>query len=186
MKKQRCPWLNVKNTIYVKYHDQEWGRPVRRSKKLFELLCLEGMQAGLSWETVLNKRENYRKLFFAFDPNKIAKMTDKQLEKRLLDPGIIRNRLKVYALRKNAQAYLDLSKKQTFTHFIWSYVNGAQIVNMPEKMSDYHSTSTISDQMSKDLKQLGFTFVGSKICYAFMQAAGLVDDHSKDCWRKKY
>ena len=184
MKKEYCAWLNLKNKDYVKYHDKEWGRPLKNSQKLFELLCLEGMQAGLSWETVLKKRENYRKLFFDFDPLKMSRMTDRALEKRLLDPGIIRNRLKVYALRQNARAYLNLSDEQSFSKYIWSFVEHKPIVNRPKNSKAIPTSTKISDTMSKDLNKRGFTFVGSTICYAFMQAAGLVDDHTTNCWRK--
>lgn len=181
---KRCQWVG-KDPIYQEYHDHEWGVPVFDSELLFQHLLLDGVQAGLSWITVLKKRENYRKRFFNFDPVKMAKMTDQQLEKRLEDPGIIRNRLKVYGFRKNAQAYLKLNKVQTFSDFLWSFVNGKPIINQWQSMKEVPTDTDASLAMSKALKKAGFTFVGTTICYAFMQAVGMVQDHTTDCYRYK-
>jgi len=182
--KKRCAWVNLDNPLYIQYHDKEWGRPLKSSQKLFELLCLEGMQAGLSWETILNRREDYREVFMQFDPEKLANLSDKKLEQILQNPKIIRNKRKVYAIRQNARAYLDLSKKQSFRNFIWSYVNHQSIVRNPKNMKAVPTSTKLSKQMAKDLKNWGFAFVGETICYAFMQSAGLVDDHTTDCWLK--
>ncbi len=180
---ERCSWCGD-DPLYVKYHDEEWGVPEYDDKKLFEMLCLEGAQAGLSWITVLRKRAHYRKVYHRFHIKKVASMTDDELEPLLDDPGIIRNRLKVYGFRKNAQALLEhFPKKAQFSEFIWSFVDGKPLKNTHQSMKDLPSKTEISDQMSKALKKKGFTFVGSTICYAFMQAAGLVDDHVKSCFR---
>lgn len=178
----RCEWVG-KDSIYVDYHDQEWGVPVYDSELLFQHLLLDGVQAGLSWITVLKKRENYRKAFHHFDPHKMARLTDKQLEKHLLNPGIIRNRLKVYGFRKNAIAYLKLSEEVPFSEFLWDFVGGKPIVNHRKKLKDVPANTAESDAMSKALKKVGFTFVGTTICYAFMQAVGMVNDHTVDCFR---
>ncbi len=166
------------------YHDREWGKPVKNDRLLFEFLILEGAQAGLSWQTILNRRENYRRVFKDFDPEKLAKLTDRQLEKILKDPGIIRNRLKVYSVRINAHAYLEIRKEfGTFGKYLWSFVGGKPIKNKWKKISEIPATTSESDAMSKDLKKRGFKFVGSTICYAFMQAVGMVNDHTVDCFR---
>lgn len=184
--KKRCVWANPKNPKYVAYHDKEWGRPLKNDQKLFELLCLEGAQAGLSWETILNRREGYRTVFKNFDPIKCARFTDKQLEKMLKDERIIRNRLKVFSVRQNAQTYLAIKKEfRSFTQYIWSFVGGKPKINKFRKLADIPATTAESDAMSKDMKKRGFKFVGSTICYAFMQAAGLVNDHTVDCFRYK-
>jgi len=168
----------------VAYHDKEWGRPVKNDYKLFEFLILEGAQAGLSWETILNRRENYRKTFKQFDPEILARLTDRQLEKILQDPGIIRNRLKVYSVRINARVFLEVRKEfGTFRKYCWSFVGGQPIQNKWEKLSELPATTPASDAMSKDMKKRGFKFVGSTICYAFMQAVGMVNDHTVDCFR---
>lgn len=181
--KIRCPWVNLKNPGYVRYHDKEWGRPVRRDKTHFEYLILEGAQAGLSWETVLNKRDAYRKLFEGFDPLKVSKFTDKKLEKILLNPGIIRNRLKVYSARSNALAFLELQKEfGTYNKYIWAFTKGKIIKNSPKTVKDFNVTTPLSDEISKDLKKRGFKFIGSTIIYAYLQAVGIVDDHSSDCF----
>jgi DNA-3-methyladenine glycosylase I len=181
--KQRCPWLNLKNKLYIEYHDREWGRPVREDNKHFELITLEGAQAGLSWETVLNKREHYRKVFVDFDPKKIARFDSRKVEALLRDPGIIRNRLKVESTVSNAKAFLSIQKEfGTFDNFIWNYVNYSPIINTFDSIKDYPSNTPLSDLISKDLKKRGFRFVGSTIVYAYMQAAGLTQDHSLDCY----
>lgn len=180
--KKRCTWCGD-NPLYVSYHDEEWGRPTYEDQELFEMLLLEGAQAGLSWITVLKKRENYRDLFDNFDAKKIAKYSDTKLNKLLLDPRIIRNRLKVYAFRKNAVAYLRLQKEHgSFSNFIWSFVDGRPINNKFTKNGQVPVSTEKSDAMSKALKKEGFSFVGSTICYAYMQASGMVNDHLKSCF----
>lgn len=182
--RKRCSWVKAKNPLYVKYHDEEWGVPVYKDRKLFEMLCLEGAQAGLSWETVLNKRKRYREVFVKFDPQKLSKFTDKQLEKFLQDPGIIRNRLKVFSVRGNAKAFLEVKKEfGTFCAYIWSFSGGEPRNNNWKTIDDIPDKTPESDAMSKDLKKRGFKFVGSTICYAFMQAVGMVNDHTTDCFR---
>jgi len=181
--KNRCFWLNIKNPLYVAYHDQEWGRPVHNDIRHFEMITLEGAQAGLSWETVLKKRENYRKLFMGFDPLKVSKFSDKKIEKLLLDPGIIRNRLKVESTVSNAKAFLEIQKEfLSFDKYIWSFTKGKTIFNHFESRKDYPSKTELSDVISKDLKKRGFRFVGSTIIYAYLQACGIVQDHSKECF----
>jgi DNA-3-methyladenine glycosylase I len=181
---KRCEWAGSKNLLMLSYHDKEWGKPVRSDPKLFEFLILEGAQAGLSWETILNRREGYRRVFKGFDPEKLARLTDRQLEKILKDPGIIRNRLKVYSVRINARAYLEVRKEfGTFSKFCWSFVGGKPIKNKWKKLSEIPATTPESDAMCKDMKKRGFKFVGSTICYAFMQATGMVNDHTVDCFR---
>ena len=183
--KKRCDWCKG-NDLYQQYHDLEWGVPQHDDQKLFEMLILEGAQAGLSWITILQKRENYRKLFCQFDYRKVAKMTDKKLEKLLLDPGIVRNRLKVFATRTNATCFLQVQEEfETFDHYIWQFVDGKPIHNRFKKLADVPASTKISDAMSKDLKRRGFKFVGSTICYAYMQAAGMVNDHLTSCFRHK-
>ena len=182
--KTRCEWAGSKNPLMVAYHDREWGKPVKNDRKLFEFLILEGAQAGLSWETILNRRENYRKIFKGFDPEKLARLTDKQLETILKNPGIIRNRLKVYSVRLNARVYLEIRKEfGTFSKYCWSFIRGKSIHNQWKKLSEIPATTPESDAMSKDMKKWGFKFVGSTICYAFMQATGMVNDHTVDCFR---
>ncbi len=183
--KKRCSWC-LSSDLYINYHDEEWGVPVYDNQQLFEMLNLEGAQAGLSWITVLNKREHYRKVFDGFDPHKMAKYTQKKREKLLSDPGIIRNKLKVNAFIVNAQLYLDMMDNgQDFSEFLWSFVDGKPINNKFKSLSDVPANSPISDAMSKALKKKGFKFVGSTICYAFMQACGMVNDHTKECFRWK-
>ncbi len=179
----RCPWLNLSNELYVEYHDREWGRPIHDDRLHFEMITLEGAQAGLSWETVLKKREHYRKVFANFDPNKVARFSQAKVERLMLDPGIIRNRLKIESTVSNAKAFLKLQKEVgSFDKYIWAFVGGKPIMNHFKKLSDYPSKTDISDAISKDLKKRGFRFVGSTIIYAYMQAAGLTQDHSKDCF----
>jgi DNA-3-methyladenine glycosylase I len=182
----RCPWVDPGKPDYVAYHDREWGVPVRDDRLMFEFLLLESAQAGLSWYTVLRKRENYRKAFDNFDPVKIARYTEKRIARLLENPGIIRNRLKVEAAVNNARRFLEI--QQAFGRFIdymWGFVGGRPIVNKIRTLEDYPATSPESDAMSRDLKRRGFKFVGSTICYAHMQATGLVNDHSLDCFRRR-
>lgn len=182
--KIRCEWANSKNPLMVAYHDREWGKPLKNDRELFELLILEGAQAGLSWEIILNRRENYRKTFKQFEPEKLARLTDRQLEKILKDPGIVRNRLKVYSVRLNARAYLEVRKEfGTFSKYLWSFVGGKPIQNKWKTLSEIPVTTPESDAMSRELKKRGFKFAGSTICYAFMQAAGMVNDHTVTCFR---
>ncbi len=182
-KKTRCKWVG-NEPLYLAYHDEEWGVPCYDDRALFELLILEGAQAGLSWITILKKRENYRRLFDNFDAAKIARYTPKKIEKLLQDPGIVRNRLKVEATVTNARLFLEIQKEPGgFSGYIWSFVDGKPITNRWRKMSDVPASTPESDAMSKALKKRGFKFVGSTICYAFMQAAGLVNDHTVDCFR---
>lgn len=183
--KKRCVWCGD-DPLYVAYHDTEWGVPVRDDHTLFEFLILEGAQAGLSWITILRKRESYRALFDNFDAEKVARYTDKRLEQILQDPSIVRNRLKVYGARKNARAFLAVQQERgTFSNYIWEFVDGAPIVNHRKSIRDVPSTSIVSDKLSKDMKKRGFTFVGSTILYAHMQATGMVNDHTTDCFRHK-
>ena len=185
MEKQRCDWC-LKDDIYMDYHDMEWGIPIYDGEKLFELLNLEGAQAGLSWYTVLVKREGYKKAFFNWDIERIAKMTEKEMEKRREDPGIIRNRLKIKAVVTNAQLFLEMKKEGiSFSNFLWDFAGGKPIVNHWKSMSEIPATTPESDAMSKALKKRGFKFVGTTIVYAFMQAAGMVDDHLPHCWKRK-
>ena len=179
----RCPWCESFD-LYRHYHDTEWGVPLRDSRKLFELLILEGAQAGLSWSTVLKKREFYREAFDNFDPKKIAKYGDKKISELLANPGIIRNRLKVAATIGNAKAYLALEKSgQPFNEFVWSFVKNKPIQNKRQYLNELPARSPESDAMSKALLKAGFKFVGTTICYAFMQASGMVNDHLVSCHR---
>jgi DNA-3-methyladenine glycosylase I len=184
--RKRCPWVNLENPLYVSYHDEEWGRPVHDDQKHFELLLLEGAQAGLSWETILKKREGYREAFADFDPQKVAKFTKKKVASLLENPDIVRNRMKISAAVSNAKAFLKLQKKHgTFDKFVWSFVDGVPRVNRLRQLEDYPSSSPESDALSVALKEAGFRFVGSTIAYAYMQAAGLVDDHTMGCWVRR-
>ena len=181
--KSRCNWAGEKDDM-IAYHDHEWGVPVHDDFKHFEMLILEGAQAGLSWDTILKRREGYRRCFADFDPEKVAAFSDEQLESLLLDPSIIRNRLKVYSARKNAIAFLKIQDEfGSFDAYVWPFVGGKTIVSRPETEEDYRATTPESNALSKDLKTRGFTFVGSTIIYAHMQATGLVDDHMKGCFR---
>ena len=180
--KIRCCWCGD-FPIYVDYHDNEWGRPVHDDNKLFEMLILEGAQAGLSWLTILKKRENYRAAFDGFDPTKVALYDDAKIQELLANDGIIRNKLKINAAVANAKAVLAIQEEYgSFDKYLWSYVNNEPIVNRLEKMEDFVATSPISDQISKDLKKRGCNFVGSTIIYALMQATGMVNDHFVDCF----
>ena len=182
--KERCFGNKAGQAFYAHYHDTEWGVPVRDDDRLlFEMLILEGVQAGLSWETVSRKREGYRTAFHNFIPEKVAQMTDETLEGLRDNPDIIRNRLKIYAARKNAIAFLSIQKEfGSFSAYLWGYVGGAPIMNEWQMMRDVPVTDKISDAISKDLKKRGMSFVGSTIIYAYMQAVGLVNDHSRECW----
>ena len=180
----RCPWPT--DDLYVAYHDTEWGVPLHDDQKLVEFVILEGAQAGLSWHTVLKKRENYRKAFDNFDPQKVARYNAAKIAKLLADPGIIRNRLKVASAVQNAKAFLKIQEEfGTFDAYIWRFVDGKPINNNCKTMKDVHASTKESDAMSKDLKQRGFNFVGSTICYAHMQATGMVNDHLVTCFRHK-
>ncbi|MGI6152800.1 MAG: DNA-3-methyladenine glycosylase I [Christensenellaceae bacterium] len=180
--KTRCSWAKDL-PIYIDYHDNEWGRPVHNDNRLFEMLILEGMQAGLSWITVLKKREAFRQAFDGFDPGKVAGYDEEKIEELLKNEGIIRNRLKLNAAVTNAKAFLEVQKKYgSFDQFIWAYVNHTPIQNHPQSTEDIPAKTPLSDQISKDLKKLGFKFVGSTIVYAFMQATGMVNDHVADCF----
>ena len=180
----RCRWAEGVSLDYIRYHDEEWGVPVRDDRTQFEFLILEGAQAGLSWSTILNKREGYRKLFVDFDPEKVARFTKKRVEKMLLDPSIVRNRLKVESAVTNAKAFLAVqSEFGTFSDYIWGFVGGKPMQNKFRRDGDVPATSPESDALSKDLKKRGFRFVGSTIIYAHMQATGMVNDHVTGCFR---
>ena len=178
----RCPW--ARNELSIRYHDEEWGVPVHDDRRLFEFLLLEGAQAGLSWDTILNKRENYRAAFDNFDPQAIARYDRRKIQTLLRNPGIIRNRLKIASTVQNAKAFLALQIEfDSFDAYIWRFVGGRPIVNSWRSLSEVPASTPVSDSMSKDLKKRGFTFVGSTICYAFMQAVGMVNDHLTSCFR---
>ena len=178
-----CEWPG-ENKLMIEYHDTEWGTPVHNDRKLFELLMLDNAQAGLSWQTVLNKRENYRKAFDNFEPAKIARYNKRKITSLLNNPGIIRNRLKIEAAVTNARAVLEIQKEfGSFDAYIWQFVNGTPIRNRWKSLKEIPATSLQSDAMSKALKKRGFKFIGSTICYAFMQSAGLVNDHLIHCFR---
>lgn len=180
----RCAWVPEGNIEYEKYHDQEWGVPVHDDRKHFEMLILEGAQAGLSWETVLKKRQGYKKAFHNFDIKKCSKMTDDELAQLMQNPDIIRNRLKIFSVRKNAVAFLKIQEEfGSFDNYIWAYVGGKQLVNNLTSISQIPAKTEISDKISKDLKKRGMSFVGSTIIYAYMQAVGLVNDHITTCFR---
>ena len=181
--RRRCFGNGDGKAFYAEYHDTEWAVPVHDDRILFEMLILEGAQAGLSWETVLKKRAGYHALFRDFDPIRVARMTDKALEKALLDPRIVRHRQKVYATRTNARVFLSIQKEfGCFSDYLWAFVEDQPIVNHWARFQDVPARTEISDALSKDLKKRGMSFVGSTICYAYMQGVGLVDDHLADCW----
>ena len=181
--KQRCWWCGD-DELYQNYHDQEWGVPLHDNQQLFEFLCLEGAQAGLSWITILRKRENYKKAFDNFDVDKIARYSDKKIAKLLLNPGIVRNKLKVNGFVKNARACLNMRDQGlTLDQYFWDFVDGEPIQSNRKSNKDVPGNTELSDAMCKDLKKRGFTFVGSTICYAFMQATGMVNDHITSCYR---
>src|SRR5581483_3201494 len=182
--KTRCPW--ARNEWSIPYHDQEWGVPVHDDRMLFEFLILEGAQAGLSWDTVLRKRQRYREVFDNFDPVKVAAYGERKVKQLLADPGIIRNRLKVAAAIQNAKCFLAVQREfGTFDAYLWKFTSGKPIRNQRQSLKDIPARTTESDAMSKDLQRRGFKFVGSTICYAMMQAIGMVNDHMVDCFRYK-
>jgi DNA-3-methyladenine glycosylase I len=181
----RCAW-STSDPLYVTYHDVEWGVPSHDDRHLFEMLILEGAQAGLSWITILKKREAYRKAFSNFNPSRIARFDGPRMRTLLTNPGIVRNRLKIRGAVQNARAFLAVQKEfGSFDAYIWQFVDGSPIQNSWKRLSDIQPTTPQSDAMSKDLKKRGFTFVGSTICYAFMQATGMVNDHTTDCFRHR-
>lgn len=183
MNKQRCAWVNMKNPLYVKYHDEQWGVPIHNDNDLFEMLILEGAQAGLSWETILNKRENYRQAFDNFNPIKIAKYDDKKSE-LLLNKGIIRNKLKINSAIRNAKVFLEISKRYgSFDKYIWGFVDYKTIISNINSLSELPSKTDLSTKISDDLKKKGMNFVGSTIIYAYMQSIGMVNDHEISCFR---
>ena len=185
MQKQRCPWVND-NPLMIEYHDTEWGVPLHDDKKLFEYLILDAFQAGLSWNTIINKRKNFEKAFDNFNTEKIVNYTERDYERLMQDARIIRNKQKIEATIINAQKFQEVQKEfDSFNKYIWQFTNYKTINNKIKTIKDYQSKSKESDTMSKDLKEKGFKFVGSTICYAFMQASGMVNDHSEDCFRKK-
>jgi len=182
--KKRCAWAESGNELYIQYHDREWGVPVHEDRKQFEFLILEGAQAGLSWSTVLNKREGYRKAFANFDPVKVARFSEKKIETLIQNSSIIRNRLKITSAVSNARAFLAIQKEYgSFDTYIWAFVGGKPLQNRWKTMAEVPATSPESDALSKDLKQRGLKFVGSTILYAHLQAAGLVNDHLLSCFR---
>lgn len=179
---RRCDW--PKSELDVTYHDQEWGVPVREDRKLFEFLILEGAQAGLSWSTILKRRESYREALHGFDVDRLARLTERDEARLLQNPGLIRNRLKIASLRLNALAFQEVTRESgTFSNYLWSFVGDCPIVNRPRSLADIPAHSPESDRLSKDLKKRGFKFVGTTICYALMQAVGLVNDHLVTCFR---
>jgi DNA-3-methyladenine glycosylase I len=182
----RCPWADLSKPDYVEYHDKEWGVPLHDDRRIFEFLILEGAQAGLSWYTVLRKRENYRIAFDYFDPEKVAGYGEDEFQELIANQGIIRNRAKILAAINNAKRFLEVQRGfGTFDTYIWKFVGGKPIVNEIRELEDYRATSPESDALSKDLLKRGFKFVGSTICYAHMQATGMVNDHMVNCFRRR-
>jgi DNA-3-methyladenine glycosylase I len=182
-KKKRCAWASGLDPDYTRYHDEEWGRPVHDDRHLFEMLILEGAQAGLSWSTILHKRENYRKAFASFDPRKVARFDAKRRAALMQDAGIVRNRLKIDSTVTNAQAFLEVQKEAgSFDQYLWNFVAGRPVVHSRPAGERLPASTELSDRISKDLKKRGFRFVGSTIIYAFLQAVGVVNDHSPDCF----
>jgi DNA-3-methyladenine glycosylase I len=180
---KRCAWAGS-DPLYQEYHDTEWGIPVHDDRKFFEMLILEGAQAGLSWITILRKRENYRKAFDLFDPARVARYTPARIRRLMANEGIVRNRLKITGAVTNARAFLAVQKEfGSFDRYLWSFVGGRPIANAPRTLADLPAHTPLSDALSADLKRRGFTFVGSTICYAFMQAVGIVVDHTRECFR---
>jgi DNA-3-methyladenine glycosylase I len=179
---KRCDWVPLKNELYVRYHDEEWGKPLHNDNELFGLLILEGAQAGLSWETILKRRENYRRAFKNFDPKKVAKFTEKDVERLLKDEGIIRNKLKIRSAINNAKCFLEVQREfGSFDKYIWGFVDNKPIKNTIKKLKDYPAETELSKKISKDLKRRGFNFVGPTIMYAYMQSIGMVNDHMIGC-----
>lgn len=182
---KRCSWVSD-DPLYISYHDLEWGVPIYDDRLLFEFLVLEGMQAGLSWLTILKKRDNYRKSFDNFNAKKIVKYDQQKIDQLLMNEGIVRNKLKIASVITNAKSFLEVKQEfSSFSEYIWGFVNGSPIQNRWRNITQLPSTSAISDQLSKDLKKRGFKFVGSTICYAFMQAVGMINDHTADCFLYK-
>ena len=182
----RCPWVDLTKPDYIAYHDREWGVPVHDDRTLFEFLTLEAAQAGLSWYTVLRKRENYRIAFDGFDPQKVSRYDDRKVAALLANPGIIRNRLKILAAIGNAGRFIEIQETfGSFDAYLWRFVDGRPKVNHFQNLKDYPATSPASEAMSKDLRGRGFKFVGPTICYAHMQAVGMVNDHTLDCFRRQ-
>ena len=185
MEKNRCAWCE-KDDLYRKYHDEEWGKPIYDDETIFEFLILESFQAGLSWYTILAKRENFKKAFDNFDYKKIAKYSEEKVEELIQNAGIIRNRLKINATVTNAQKFMEVQKEfGSFSKYIWSFVGGKPIDNTPKTLKEVPATTEISDALAKDLKKRGFKFMGSTVVYAHMQATGMVNDHVDDCWTRK-
>ncbi|MFA0086435.1 DNA-3-methyladenine glycosylase I [Vibrio sp. 10N.261.51.F12] len=183
---KRCPWLDQTKADYVDYHDKEWGVPVLDDRTLFEFLVLESAQAGLSWYTILKRREGYRKAFANFDVEKVAKFTEQDEARLIEDTGIIRNKLKIKSTVTNAQLFIEIQHEfGSFCRYVWSFVDNKVLVSNWDKLEDYPVTTPVSDALSKDLKKRGFKFVGSTIIYAYLQAAGLINDHSKECYRRQ-
>ncbi len=179
----RCTW--AESELMHDYHDKEWGLPVHDDRLLFEMITLEGAQAGLTWATILKRRDTYKKAFHSFDVNKIAKYTDKDIERLMNDNGIIRNKLKIISTINNAKAFINIQKEfKSFDNYIWSFVNNKQINNKLKETDKLPASTELSERISKDLKQRGFNFVGATIIYAFMQAVGIVNDHTENCFRK--
>lgn len=179
---KRCEWL-TEEELYIEYHDKEWGVPVYDDRKLFEMLCLEGAQAGLSWWIILKKRENYKKAFDNFEAEKIVKYTEEKLEELMEDKGIVRNRRKIESVVTNAKAFIEIQKQYgSFSNYIWKFVDNKIIINSWKSIKEVPASNELSDKMSKRLKKDGFKFVGSTICYSFMQAVGMVNDHTTECF----
>lgn len=186
MDKKRCAWAEGHDDLYITYHDEEWGVPVYDDRKLFEFIVLESAQAGLSWSTILNRRKGYKKAFSNFDYMKVAKYTEKDIERLMNDAGIIRNRLKILATISNARLFIDMQKEfGTFSKYMWSWVHGKPLVNAWKHQSDVPAVTPLAETISKDLKKHGFKFFGPTICYAHMQATGMVNDHLTSCHRYK-
>jgi DNA-3-methyladenine glycosylase I len=181
--KKRCHWARGIDPDYLRYHDEEWGRPVHNDRHLFEMLTLEGAQAGLSWSTILHKRAGYRRAFARFDPKKVARFDARKRNALMADAGIVRNRLKIDSTVTNARAFLEVQREfGSFDRYLWDYVEGQPIINRPRGLGDVPARTELSDKISKDLKRRGFRFVGSTIIYALLQAVGVVNDHSRDCF----
>lgn len=180
---KRCDWVPLNKDFYIDYHDQEWGVPVHHDHKHFEMLTLEGAQAGLNWETILKKRNAYQQAFYQFNPEKVARMTNNELENLCKNPHLVRHRLKIFSVRQNAHAFLKIQNTfQSFDHYIWKFVEYKQITNHWKDMSEVPSSTLLSNTIAKELKKQGFTFVGTKIIYAYMQAIGMVNDHLTTCF----
>jgi len=183
VEKKRCRWANDGGEDYVRYHDEEWGRPAHDDRHLFEMLVLEGAQAGLSWSTILRKRARYRRAFAGFDPRKVARFDARRVEALMLDAGIVRNRLKIESAIANARAFLQVQREfGAFDRYLWSFVDGRPVVNRPQGPGNVPAHNPLSDRISKDLKKRGFGFVGTTIVYAYLQAVGVVNDHCRECF----